>query len=314
MKWLRSRVGHQKVFLVRACGVVSDGEGRVLLRRSHDFNRWGLPGSLLEPEERLSACLIRGMHKVGLEVEPMRLVGLYTSPDFDVTYPNGDQVQQFVACFACRVNGSAPQEDKADAHDLAYFSPTALPDVPLWYRAMIADHAANAPAASFRRGSPGKPTSHEHIIGLRQYVGREQLIMVGGAGLVRDEDGRILLIRRSDDGRWGLPAGSMELGERLDRAVAREVGEETGLVVQTERLVGVYAGGPDFCHTYPNGDRTAFVTTLFDCRVLGGTLRADNTESLEVRFFPPDELPPLAPAHTIRIRHALMGRETAFFQ
>ena len=57
-----------------------------------------------------------------------------------------------------------------------------------------------------------------------------------------------------------------------------------------------------------------FVTTLFDCRVVGGTLRADNAESLEVRFFPPDELPPLAQAHAIRIRHGLVGREAAFFQ
>ena len=327
VQWLRSRVGHQKVFYVRACGVVRDGEGRVLLQRPPDFDRWGLPGGSLEPEERLSACLARGMRrKTGLEVEPTRLVGLYTSPDFDVTYPNGDQVQQFIACFACQVTGGTPLifrnghsdgtllADQVAARNLAYFSPDALPDTPAWYRAMIEDYVADAPAASFRRGSPGSPMSKEHIIQLRQYVGREQLLMVGGGGLVRDEAGRILLIRRGDDGKWGLPAGSMELGERLDRAVAREVGEETGLVVRTERLIGVYTGGPTFTHTYPNGDQIALVTTLFDCRVVGGRLRADNAESLEVRFFPPDELPPLAQLYTIRIRHSLAGREAAFFQ
>lgn len=74
----------------------------------------------------------------------------------------------------------------------------------------------------------------------------------------------ILLIRRSDDGRWALPAGSMELGGRLDQSVAREVSEETGLVVQTERLVGVYAGGATFGHTYANGDQAGIITTLFD--------------------------------------------------
>ncbi len=314
VKWLRAHVGHRKIFLVRACGIVLDERGRVLLRRSPDFGWWGLPGSLLEPGERLSDCLIRGLNKTDLTVEPMRLVGLYTSPDFDLTYPNGDQVQQFIACFACRVSDDAPHAGKSDAHNLAYFSLTALPDVPVWYRAMIEDHAANAPTASFQRGSPGSPTSHEHVIQLRRYVGQERLVMVGGGGLIRDEAGRILLIRRSDDGTWALPAGSMELGERLDQSVAREVGEETGLTVRAKRLVGVYTGGSTFAHTYPNGDQTTIVTTLFDCQVVGGTLGADGKESLQVRFFPPDHLPPVTELHGIRIRDGLIGQEAAFFQ
>ena len=306
--WLRSRVGHQKVFLVRACGIVADAEGQVLLQRHPDLGWWELPGGLLEPGERLSACLVRRLRETGLTVEPARLVGLYTSADFDLTYPNGDQVQQFIACFVCRVTGGQWPASAAS------FSPTALPDVPAWTRAMIEDYAANTPAASFRRGSPGSPVSHEHILQLRRYVGRERLMMVGGAGLVRDEAGRVLLIRRSDDGKWALPAGSMELGERVDRAVEREVGEETGLVVRAERLIGVYAGGPAFRHTYPNGDQAVLVSTFFDCRVMGGALCADNDETLEVRFFPPDRLPPLLELHSIRIRDGLAGREAACFQ
>jgi ADP-ribose pyrophosphatase YjhB (NUDIX family) len=306
--WLRSRVGHQKVFLVRACGIVTDAEGRVLLQRHPDWGWWELPGGPLEPGERLSACLVRGLRETGLTVEPTRLVGLYTSADFDLTYPNGDQVQQFIACFACRVTGG---QWPASA---TCFSPTALPDLPAWDRAMIEDYAANTPAASFRRGSSGSPISHEHILHLRQFVGRERLMITGGAGLVRNEAGQVLFIRRSDDGMWALPAGAMELGERVDRAVEREVGEETGLVVRAERLIGVYAGGPAFRHTYPNGDQTVLVSTFFDCRVMGGALCADNDEALEVRFFPPDRLPPLLEFHSIRIRDGLAGREAACFQ
>jgi 8-oxo-dGTP pyrophosphatase MutT (NUDIX family) len=250
-----------------------------------------------------------------LTVETARLVGLYTSPDFDLTYPNGDQFQQFTACFACHVSDGVLHSGENETRDLAYFSPTVLPDVPAWYRVMIEDHAANVPAASFRRGSPGNgPASREHILRLRRYVGHERLIMVGGAGLVRDEAGQILLIRRSDDGEWCLPAGAMELGERVDRTVEREVAEETGLVVRAERLVGIYAGGPEFSHTYPNGDQTVLVPTLFDCQVVGGTLRADNEEALEVCFFPPDRLPPLHERHLIRVRDGLAGEEAAFFR
>ena len=334
--WLRSCVGHQKIFLVRACGIVTDEEGQVLLQRHPDLGWWELPGGPLEPGERLSACLVRGMRReTGLVIEPARLVGLYTSADFDLTYPNGDQVQQFIACFVCRVTGGtlrpvvatlvapfSPTTTKVVTTSdpsprggaLACFSPTALPDLPAWDRAMIEDYAANTPAASFRRGSPGSPVSHEHVLQLRRYVGRERLMMVGGAGLVRDEAGQILFIRRSDDGMWALPAGAMELGERVDRAVEREVGEETGLVVRAERLIGVYAGGPVFRHTYPNGDQTVLVSTFFDCRVMGGALCADNDEALEVRFFPPDRLPPLLELYSIRIHDGLAGREAACFR
>jgi 8-oxo-dGTP diphosphatase len=315
VRWLRAHVGHRKVILARACGIVADDQGRVLLQRDPDFGWWGLPGGLLEPGERLSECLVRRLRQeVGLAVVPARLVGLYTSPDFDLTYPNGDQVQQCIACFACAGDGVLrPDGDRT--RDLAYFSPTTLPRMPAWYRAMVEDYTANAPAASFRRGSPGSGlASREHILQLRQYVGHGRLIMIGGAGLVRDDGGRILLVRRSDDGEWSLPAGAMELGERVDRAVEREVGEETGLVVRAEWLVGLYAGGPEFSHTYPNGDRVEIVTALFDCRVVGGAPRADGRETQEVCFFPPDRLPPLPARHRVRVRHGLTGRGAAFFQ
>jgi hypothetical protein len=78
------------------------------------------------------------------------LVGLYTSLDFDLTYPNGDQAQQLIPCSACRVNG-----DVLRSSDLAYFSSTDLPNVPVWYHAMVEDHVTNKPAASFRQGSLG---------------------------------------------------------------------------------------------------------------------------------------------------------------
>jgi ADP-ribose pyrophosphatase YjhB (NUDIX family) len=316
VRWLRSRVGHRKIILVRACGLVADGRGRVLLQRHPTFGWWGLPGGLLEPGERFGACLARAVRRrAGLSVTPTRLVGLYTSPDFDLTFPNGDQAQQFIACFACRVNGGVWRAGGDGTRDLACFPPADLPDVPAWCRAMIEDYGADVPAASFRRGSPGDgPTSREYIRRLRRYVGHARLMMVGGAGLVRDGAGRILLIRRSDDGEWALPGGSMELGERIDRAVEREVGEETGLAVSAEWLVGLYAGGPEWIHTYPNGDRAELVTTLFDCRVVGGAPQADGEETLEVRFFPPDRLPPLPECHRIRVRHGLTEREAAYFQ
>ena len=107
----------------------------------------------------------------------------------------------------------------------------------------------------------------------------------------------------------------MEPGERIVDCLVREVQEETGLEVEPIRLVGLYSD-PTFTHiTYPNGDQVHFVSATFQCRVIGGELRADNEESLEVVYFAPDALPePVVCDHTLRIQEALTEREAAFYR
>src|SRR6202171_1805937 len=65
-------------------------------------------------------------------------------------------------------------------------------------------------------------------------------LVPGASAIVADNEGRILLQRRSDNGRWALPGGVMDIGESIAEAIAREVQEETGLTVEPERIVGVY--------------------------------------------------------------------------
>ena len=154
-----------------------------------------------------------------------------------------------------------------------------------------------------------------HVVHLREHVGHTLLLLPAAAAVIRDEAGRVLLIRRGDGSGWSLPGGFMEPGERLTDAVVREVWEETGLEVEPQRIVGVYSD-PAYTHIiYPNGDQVHFVSTTFACRAVGGTLRADGDESLEVAYFAPDALPaPIVSDHEIRIRDALAGREAAFFR
>ena len=77
---------------------------------------------------------------------------------------------------------------------------------------------------------------------LRKLVGTRKLLVPAVAAFIPDGDGRFLFIRRRDNERWALPAGSMELDETVYDAMKREVLEETGLEVVSATLVAVYSG------------------------------------------------------------------------
>jgi ADP-ribose pyrophosphatase YjhB (NUDIX family) len=126
----------------------------------------------------------------------------------------------------------------------------------------------------------------EHIRRLRERVGTELLLVPSAGVLVRDGDGRILLVRHAELGVWSLPGGAVEPDERPLDAAAREACEETGLEIEAGRLLGVF-GGPEFRITYPNGDRTAYVSSIFEGRIVGGEARPDGVETSEVAWFEP---------------------------
>jgi 8-oxo-dGTP pyrophosphatase MutT (NUDIX family) len=128
---------------------------------------------------------------------------------------------------------------------------------------------------------------------LRAYVGSQLILIPGVAAVIRDETGRVLLHSRSDEEWWSLPAGAIEPGESPADAVVREVGEETGLEVVPERILGVF-GGSGFRHVYPNGDAVEYTVVVFECRVNGGRLHPFDGEALELRYFDPEEMPGLA--------------------
>ncbi|MBU2665503.1 NUDIX domain-containing protein [Actinoplanes bogorensis] len=137
-----------------------------------------------------------------------------------------------------------------------------------------------------------------YITGLRAHIGHDLLLLPGASGVVRDDDGRILLIRRSDNGRWSLPAGMIDPGEQPAAAALREIEEETGVIAEIDRLGGVAMHEAQ----YPNGDRCEYLAVWFRCRAVGGEARPDGDETLEVRWFAPDELPEVGELTTLRIK------------
>ena len=143
-----------------------------------------------------------------------------------------------------------------------------------------------------------------HALGIRPSV----------SAVIYDRRGRVLLQQRSDGGQWGLPGGSVEIGESLDDAVRREVREETGLVVVVRRLIGVYSDPALQVVRYPTGHVWHYVNACFECRVTAGVLTTCD-ETLDLRYFPPLRLPrTLVPNHRVRIRVARVRRAAAFIR
>lgn len=123
---------------------------------------------------------------------------------------------------------------------------------------------------------------------LRAKVGRDLLFWPAVACLLRDGEGRTLLVRHVE-GRWTFPAGAMEPGETPAEAVRRETREEASIEVEVLRIAGVFGGDPDFRMTYPNGDKVAWVTILFEGRISAGTPAPGDDETAEVRWVTFDE-------------------------
>lgn len=123
--------------------------------------------------------------------------------------------------------------------------------------------------------------------------------MVGVAALITDEDGRLLLLNRTDNHCWGPPGGSTEPGERIDEALRREVFEETGLMLGKLALYNVYSG-PEFDYTYPNGDKVYNVTVIYTATTVQGSEIRLNYEHSAWAWYslfalPADISPPMAP-------------------
>ena len=98
-------------------------------------------------------------------------------------------------------------------------------------------------------------------------------------------DGRIVLIQRSDSGKWGLPGGMVDWGEDIPAATIRELKEETGLnVIKIRRLVGVYSA-PD------RDPRIHSISVLIEVEADGVLEPEDKLEVLQVKAFKPEELP-----------------------
>lgn len=126
---------------------------------------------------------------------------------------------------------------------------------------------------------------------LRKIIGNRLLLMPGARIVIQDDKQRILLQKRSDFKVWGLPGGMAEPGEDILSIIKREVEEETGLRVLNAKPFGFGSSPSLETFIYPNGDQAQHFVLNFFSRRFEGTAKVADDESLDVEWFPIDQLP-----------------------
>ena len=128
----------------------------------------------------------------------------------------------------------------------------------------------------------------DYLHRLRQRIGHDLVLLPAVCVLIWNGEGRLLLMREADTGRWQTIGGMIDPDESPWDAAVREAGEETGLTIHLERL-RTALGGPGYRVHYPNGDLCSYVSVVFDATVVSGELAGDD-EVAELRWFELREL------------------------
>lgn len=126
IKWIRSKVGKEKIILTFAGGCVFNENGEVLLQKRADFDAWVFPGGAIELGETPQMAAIREIkEETGLDVEIVELIGVYT--ELDMVYPNGDRAQSICIAYKLGVIGGEIIFNNKETKELKWFPLNDMP-------------------------------------------------------------------------------------------------------------------------------------------------------------------------------------------
>ena len=129
----------------------------------------------------------------------------------------------------------------------------------------------------------------DYIKNIREKIGHEP-IFCPGSGAIIYWQGKVLLQKRKDNGKWSIHGGAVELGETYIQALERELKEEINIQPIHPQLIGIYSG-QDFHFTYPNGDEIYDSLCVFLVESYEGELQKDNEEVTDLQWFDLENLP-----------------------
>ncbi len=126
IEFIRSKVGHERIFLNCVAAAILNDAGEVLLQKRADRHTWGFPGGVMELGESFSAAVKREVkEETGLNVDITRLLGVYS--DYFDEYPNGDKAQPIVIFFLCKIKSGELTVDYDETLELKFFGKEEMP-------------------------------------------------------------------------------------------------------------------------------------------------------------------------------------------
>ena len=145
-------------------------------------------------------------------------------------------------------------------------------------------------------------------------IAKQGKIRLGCSAAIFDEQGRVLLTKRRDNGQWCLPSGGVEPGESVAEGCEREVFEETGLSVKVKRFIGVYSH-PDQLTVYSETEKFQIIALHFEAEIISGELGLSD-ETSDFGYFTTEEIEGLEMLgrHKERIIDTLANQKEAFIR
>ena len=312
VEWIRNKVGKRKIFLPKAAVILHNKKKQILLLQNGQTGGLRIPEGVLEAGEDIITCARRKLlEETGQTAGELQLVGLYSDPKYDVTYSNGDQVQQYMLCFRGTAQVDDIQLDNEGKYPWQFYEFDEAPfeKLPLIHTDMVRDSEKDSSPAF----SPpfALHNTVDQIQDIRPIIGTAIYHGVGSAAVLVNKNGHLLMAQRTDNGYWHFPGGYMHIGENASYTVIREIKEETGLTIHPYRIMGVMSPTEPWIH--PNGDQVQGVVTFFQSTLIENSaedrIQPDKIETLRAEWVPPKQVmtynthPNMAIVHKAILEH-----------
>ena len=119
-----------------------------------------------------------------------------------------------------------------------------------------------------------------YIKNIRKEIGHQKLMHPAARILVENEKGEFLFVKKTNNGKLGIPAGGLDPNETIEQCIKREVKEETGIEIVELKVVGISSNPKSETITYPNGDVVQYFTVEFYSNSFRGDLQVTDTEEI----------------------------------
>lgn len=125
---LRKHIGNDLLVYPVVAACIKNSKGEILLVKKRTSGMWGFPAGGVEPDETIHQALKREIkEEINADVAPTRLIAVYSTPEFDFTYPNGNKIHPLIFFFDCRVVKNDDFLQSGEIAEARYFSQNELP-------------------------------------------------------------------------------------------------------------------------------------------------------------------------------------------